>query len=49
MHGNSSAKKVILGHRVHNVRNNRVRKKKGLIKYKARGHIEHEAHEARGT
>ena len=43
MHGNARAKKVILGHRVRKVRNNRVRKKKGLIKCKTRGHIEHKA------
>ena len=45
MHGSSRAKKVILGHRVRKVRNNRVRKKKGLIKYKARGHMEQEVRE----
>ena len=49
MHGNLRAKKVILGHRVRKVRDNRVRKKKGLIKRKARGHLEHEALEVRGT
>ena len=46
MHGNSREKKVILGQRVSKVRNNGVRNKKGLIKRKARGQIEHEA---RGT
>ena len=43
MHGNSGAKKVILGNRVRKVRNNRVRKKKRLIKRNARGQIEYEA------
>ena len=45
MHRNSRAKKVILGHRVCKVQNNRVYKEKGLIKYKAWDHIEHEARE----
>ena len=43
IHGNSRAKKVILGHRVCKVQNNRVCMEKGLIKYKARDHIQHEA------
>ena len=43
IHENSRAKNVILGHRVRKVRDNWVRKKKGLIKRKAQGHIEHEA------
>ena len=42
MHGNSRAQKVILGHRVCKVRNNRVRKEKGL----EGGHTEHKASEA---
>ena len=45
MHGNSRAQKVILGHIVRKVRNNRVRKEKGLIKRKVQRHIEQEAHE----
>ena len=45
MHGNSKAKKVILGNRVRKVRNDKVHKEKGLIKRKARGHIEHEGRE----
>ena len=57
MHGNSRAQKVILGHRVHKVRKNRVSREKGLIKREAQGHIEREAretqehvwHEARGA
>ena len=47
MHGNSRAQKVILGHRARNVRGNRVRKKKGLKRSEAQGHIGQEAHEAR--
>ena len=43
MHGNSRAKKVILGYKVRKVRNNKLLKEKGLIKRKARGQIEHEA------
>ena len=49
MHGNSRAKKVILGHRVRKVQNKRVRKEKRLIKHKALGHIEHKVREAQGT
>ena len=49
MHGNSRAQKVISRHRVRKVRNNRVRKGKGLIKSEARGHIGHEIRETRGT
>ena len=45
MHGNSKAKKVILGNRVRKVQNDKVHKEKGLIKRKARGHIEHEGRE----
>ena len=45
MHGNSKAKKVILGNRVRKVRNDKVHKEKGLIKRKARGHIEQEGRE----
>ena len=45
MHGNSKAKKVILGNRVRKVQNDKVQKEKGLIKRKARGHIEHEGRE----
>ena len=45
MQENSRAKKVILRHRVCKVQNNRVCKEKGLIKYKASDHIEHEARE----
>ena len=44
-HGNSRAQKVILGHRVRKVRDNRVRKEKGLIKCEVRGHIGHEERE----
>ena len=47
MHGNSRAQKVILGHRARNVRDNRVRKKKGPKRSEAQGHIGQEAHEAR--
>ena len=39
----------MLEHRIGKVRNYRVRKEEGLIKHKTRGHIEHEAREARGT
>ena len=45
MHGTPRPEKVILGHRVRKVRNNRVLKEKGLIKHKAQGHIEHELRE----
>ena len=45
MHGTSRVKKVILGQRVRKVRSNRVHKKKGLIKRKARDHIEYKARE----
>ena len=48
-HGNSRAKKVILGNRVCKVRDNRLCKEKGLIKREARGHIGHEACEAQST
>ena len=43
MYENSRAEKVILGQRVRKVRNSMIRKKKLLIKRKARGHIEHQA------
>ena len=49
MHGNSRAKKVILGQRVRKVQNKRVSKEKRLIKHKPLGHIEHKVREARGT
>ena len=49
IHRNSKAKKVVLGHRVWKVRNNSVCKKKGLMKRKARGHVEDETLEAQGT
>ena len=49
MHGNSRAKKVISGHEVYKVSNNRFCEEKELIKRKARGHIEYEAREARST
>ena len=35
MHGNSRTQKAILGHRVNKVRDNRVRKEKGLTRYEA--------------
>ena len=43
IHGNSRAQKLILGNRVRKVRNNKLRKEKGLIKHEAQAHIEHEA------
>ena len=49
MHENVRAQKVILGHRVRKVQDNRVLKEKGLIKCEARGHIGFEAREAQGT
>ena len=49
MHGNLRTQKVILGHRVGKVQDNRVLKEKGLIKCEAWGHIGFEAREAQGT
>ena len=49
MHGNSRAKKVVSGHGVKKVSNNRFCKEKELIKCKERGHIEYKAREAWGT
>ena len=46
MHGKSRVKKVMLGHRVTKVRENRVSYEKVLIKCKAQGHMGHEAPEA---
>ena len=49
MHGNANVEKVILEHRVCKVRNNRVRKEKGLLKRETLSHIGHDVREARGT
>ena len=43
-HENSKEEKVILGHRIHKVRGNRLREEKGLLKHEAWDYIGHEAH-----
>ena len=49
MDGNSRGKMVKVGHRVRKVRKKSVRKKKRVIKHKARRNIEHKTCKARGT